>query len=108
MNKLVCGIGINDLQKSETLPGVRSRWQAMLSRCSPKHPRYKGCEVSQEWSRLSGFQDWIKDKNLNWQIDKDLKELRLLNCPEPYDLDLSPSDNFYKYYHTTPQRYLFS
>lgn len=72
MSKLVCGIGTNDLQKSETLPGVRSRWQAMLSRCSPKHPRYKGCEVSQEWSRLSGFQDWIKDKNLNWQIDKDL------------------------------------
>ena len=75
--KLVCGVGINDIFES-TNERYYTIWRAMLSRCYSeyaikKYPTYKGCEVCDEWKRLSNFKRWFEEHYVEgWQLDKDI------------------------------------
>lgn len=84
-NKLVCGVGINDLDrpvywkidgKTVACPVYRV-WKSMLVRCYDVnfHHRatYKECYVSTEWLKLSKFEEWMLRQD--WEgkeLDKDL------------------------------------
>ena len=96
MNKLVYGVGVNDLgyrtQAWEELPkngGKRIRksvfkckyyavWKSMLERCHSKKyleskPSYIGTSVCSEWLYASEFKKWMEQKD--WQgkcLDKDI------------------------------------
>lgn len=96
MNKLVYGVGINDVdyvvQKRETIGYVDGKrkqkliwvcpsysvWQHMLARCyseklTERHPTYEGCSVCGEWVYLSKFKTWMETQDYqNKQLDKDL------------------------------------
>ena len=86
MNKLVCGVGINDADYPVS-PRVNSkkikcpfyrRWENMLKRCysavdQAKRPTYIGCTVCDEWLTFSNFKMWMEGQE--WQgkqLDKDL------------------------------------
>ena len=90
-NKLVCGVGINDVdcitQTYEQVDGrqkVTSRcpfyrkWVSMLRRCySVKYhrqfPTYSDCTVCDEWLTFSNFKTWMEAQD--WEgkeLDKDL------------------------------------
>ena len=96
MNKLVCGVGINDLcyrtQVKEELTkngGKRIRkpvfickyyaaWRNMLKRCYSKKfleskPSYIGTSVCSEWLYATAFKKWMEQQD--WQgkcLDKDI------------------------------------
>lgn len=70
----VFGKGINDTENAKDY----QTWHSMLRRCySPvfkkDRPTYEGCEVCDEWLRLSTFKKWYAENNVNdWELDKDL------------------------------------
>lgn len=96
MNKLVCGVGINDLgyrtqvkedvtknggkriQKTVFLCKYYSAWKSMLVRCYSKkllerYPSYIGTSVCSEWLYAAEFKKWMEQKD--WQgkcLDKDI------------------------------------
>ena len=96
MNKLIYGVGVNDLpyrtQVKEELPkngGKRIRktvflckyyvaWKNMLQRCYGKKylerkPSYTGTSVCREWLYATEFKKWMEQQD--WQgkcLDKDI------------------------------------
>lgn len=91
MKKLVCGVGINDVDYSLSEPKLINGkkkwfvtcpfykvWQQMLERCygkkhAERNPSYVGCSVVEEWFRLSTFKAWMEQQD--WEgnhLDKDL------------------------------------
>lgn len=89
--KLVLGIGINDsdyqASRYELVSGVRKRvwacpfyraWSNMLNRCysgsyQKLYPTYSGCEVIDEWRRLSSFTEWMRSQLWDGaHLDKDI------------------------------------
>ena len=95
-NKLVCGVGINDVDYRvrilENLPSVDGKqkqkliwecpiykiWCSMLHRCysqafAERYPTYTNCYVCDEWLSLSNFKSWVESNNWEGkQLDKDL------------------------------------
>ena len=80
--KLICGVGINDLYGQNTQNGSKLKsyntWKDMLARCysekcQAKKPTYVGCSVCDEWLILSNFKKW-HDINYreNMALDKDI------------------------------------
>ena len=96
MNKLICGIGVNDLgyrtQVWEDLPksgGKRIRktvflckyyaaWRNMLTRCYSKkslesYPSYTGTKVCNEWLYAATFKKWMEQQDWHGKcLDKDI------------------------------------
>jgi hypothetical protein len=81
-NKLVYGVGVNDLNQHIRVGGENIHlyrcWTAMLKRCydvkyQTTHPTYIGCSVSEEWKYLSNFKKWY-DANYRegLELDKDI------------------------------------
>lgn len=83
--KLVCGVGINDLDRVVyqkragviNVCPVYKVWKSMLVRCySPKYyysERYMNCFVVEDWLTLSRFEEWML--NQAWhdrELDKDI------------------------------------
>ena len=65
--KLVCGVGINDLHEPTKINGKTLKfyatWFRMLNRCyseecHARQPTYVGCSVCSEWLSLSAFKVW--------------------------------------------------
>lgn len=90
-NRLVYGVGINDLpykaqvcryengkQVREWICPFYKRWQKMLERAYSEkykelYPSYEGVTVCKEWLTLSNFKSWME--NQDWQdkhLDKDI------------------------------------
>jgi hypothetical protein len=119
MNKLVCGVGINDLgyrtQVWEELPkngGKRIRkivflckyyavWKSMIERCYSKkflesRPTYIGASVCSEWLYASEFKKWMEQQD--WQgkcLDKDIIAPRSrLYSPETCAFVLNATNSF--------------
>lgn len=90
-NKLVFGVGINDVDynvyKYEIINAKYERiwscpfyvkWYSMLRRCysatcHKKQPTYKGCSTVIEWHHFSKFKAWMETQD--WQgkqLDKDI------------------------------------
>ena len=96
MNKLVCGVGVNDLgyrtQVWEELPkngGKRIQksvfkckyyvvWKSMLKRCCSKkslesYPTYIGTSVCSEWLYATAFKKWMEQQDWHGKcLDKDI------------------------------------
>lgn len=84
----VCSVGINDLPLGSCEYRLRNgdrrkhkfyqAWRDILNRCySPKvlskRPSYDGCEICDEWVKLSSFKEWYDSNYVEgWAIDKDL------------------------------------
>ena len=119
MNKLVYGVGINDLgyraQAWEELPkngGKRIRktvflckyyvaWRDMLTRCYSKkylerYPSYIGTSVCSEWLYATAFKKWMEQQD--WQgkcLDKDIIAQRSkLYSPETCAFVLQATNKF--------------
>lgn len=85
-DKLVFGIGVNDLDRpvSQTINGKRvicpiyRTWQNMLGRCYDtefhgRHPSYLECSVIDDWIYLSNFEKWMLTQDWKGkQLDKDI------------------------------------
>lgn len=84
-NRLVQGLGINDIEfsKEPTINGKRMAhplyvtWIHLLERCSDyyqlKRPTYKDVYVCEEFKSLSRFMQWAKDRYVKgYQLDKDI------------------------------------
>lgn len=86
-NKLVCGVGINDVENSKggkikqklaRICPYYTMWCSMLGRCYninhlKRYPRYENCSVCDEWLTFSNFKLWAETQN--WEgrhLDKDL------------------------------------
>jgi hypothetical protein len=76
-NKLVLGVGINDLLTSSTTKAY-STWYNMIRRCYPpqnqiRNYTYIGCTVCDEWLVFSNFKKW-HDENYRegFHLDKDI------------------------------------
>lgn len=90
-NKLLFGVGLNDVDYSVTLHEYvggknkivwvcpfYTKWRSMLSRCYYKkfqltNTTYVGCSVIKEWHKLSGFKAWMEQQD--WEgkdLDKDI------------------------------------
>ncbi len=96
MNKLVCGIGINDLgyrvhvreyvtkdggkriRKTVFLCKYYVAWESMLKRCYSEkylesHPSYVGTSVCSEWLYASAFKKWMEQQDWHGKcLDKDI------------------------------------
>lgn len=90
---LVQGIGINDMPRGWLSANKENRriydtWYDMIKRSynnklHESYPTYKGCEVAEEWLRLSrfvediekipGYNDWVSSPNSRWALDKDIR-----------------------------------
>lgn len=93
--KLVCGVGINDVdyavyRREAVIVGGKKKnkivwqcpyyraWKEMLSRCysealHKRRPTYIGCSVSEDWKYLSVFKAWMECQDWKGlQLDKDL------------------------------------
>ena len=119
MNKLVWGVGVNDLPyKTEvrewvTKDGGRrvreivfrceyySVWKSMLTRCYSEkylesHPSYIGTSVCSEWLYASAFRKWMEQQD--WQgkcLDKDIIAPRSkLYSPETCAFVLQATNKF--------------
>lgn len=76
----IYGIAEHDIYINDN--GVISQmWRSMLDRCYSKtfhkhHPYYVGCEVCDEWLKLSNFYNWVKDPcngyKSGYHLDKDI------------------------------------
>jgi len=85
-NKLVCGVGINDVDRPVYTKDLDGKykicpfykvWKSMLVRCYDEnfHHKltYEDCYVVEAWLRLSNFENWMK--NQDWEgkeLDKDI------------------------------------
>ena len=96
MNKLVCGVGVNDLgyrtqvyewvtknggkriRKSVFRCTYYAAWKHMLERCYSKkslesNPSYIGTSVCREWLYATEFKQWMEQKDWNGKcLDKDI------------------------------------
>jgi len=96
MNKLVCGVGINDLpyraqvkeevtknggkriQKSVFTCKYYTAWTDMLTRCYSKkllesYPTYIGTSVCSEWLYATAFKKWMDQQDWHGKcLDKDI------------------------------------
>ena len=96
MNKLVCGVGVNDLgyrvqineevtkdggkriQKSVFRCKYYEAWRNMLERCYSKkylesYPSYIGTSVCSEWLYATAFKKWMEEQDWNGKcLDKDI------------------------------------
>ena len=96
MNKLVCGVGVNDLgykihvmeeltknggkriRKSVFLCPYYEAWRSMLQRCCSKkflerNPSYIGTSVCSEWLYATAFKKWMEQKDWHGKcLDKDI------------------------------------
>ena len=92
-NKLVCGVGINDLDRSVywrvdgkvVICPVYRVWKSMLVRCYDSNFHHKITYVESyvvpEWLRLSNFERWMEQQD--WEgkeLDKDI----LFPCNKVY------------------------
>ena len=86
--KLVYGVGINDLPKLSRNEFYRA-WLRMLERCygkdyQRKYPTYTGCTVCDEWLTFSNFKAWMELQD--WEgkrLDKDIiKKGNKVYCPD--------------------------
>ena len=91
--KLVCGIGVNDLTEPVKVNGKNLKfydtWQAMFRRCyseqfQSKRPTYRNCSVCPEWLSLSNFKEWfLANYREGMELDKDiLIQGNKVYCPE--------------------------
>lgn len=81
-NKLVAGVGINDILDLTYVDGRCCRayqtWRNMLLRCydarvQAKQPAYIGCVVDLKWHKLSAFRDWYDARyRPGFALDKDI------------------------------------
>ena len=81
-NKLVVGVGINDIDELTYTSGKCCRayqtWRNMLLRCydarvQAKQPAYVGCVVDPRWHRLSVFRAWYDARyRPGFALDKDI------------------------------------
>ena len=119
MNKLIYGVGVNDLgyrtQVWEELPkngGKRIRetvflckyyaaWRNMLERCYSKkflerNPSYIGTSVCSEWLSASAFRKWMEQQDWNGKcLDKDIIVPKSkLYSPETCAFVLKATNNF--------------
>lgn len=94
---LVCGVGINDLDKltyffengkQKTEP-LYETWRGMLRRCykadnRTRNKSYQKCTVCAEWLSFSNFYAWaIKQEHKGKDLDKDLLNPgNTVYCPE--------------------------
>lgn len=78
--KLICGVGVNDLDSASRIDGDHSSayhcWHDMITRCygnQNKTPTYVGCYVCDEWLVFSKFKEWY-DLNYvpGFHLDKDI------------------------------------
>lgn len=89
IQRLVCGVGISDvdytLTKYKSINGLSTlfwicpfyqAWRNMINRVySGRHPSYAGSSVCDEWLKLSGFKSWMELQDWeNKEIDKDILE----------------------------------
>ena len=96
MNKLICGVGVNDLcyrvhvQEEVTKNGGKrirktvflckyyAVWKSMLERCYSKkflesNPSYIGTSVCSEWLSASEFKKWMEQQDWSGKcLDKDI------------------------------------
>ena len=96
MNKLVYGVGVNDLgyrtqvkeevtknggkriQKSVFLCKYYTAWKNMLARCYSKkllesYPSYSGTSVCSEWLSATAFKKWVEQQDWSGKcLDKDI------------------------------------
>ena len=96
MNKLVFGVGVNDLpyrtqvyeevsknggkriRKAVFLCKYYAAWRDMLRRCNSKklleiHPSYSGTSVCSEWLYASEFKKWMEQQDWDGKsLDKDI------------------------------------
>ena len=94
MKKLVCGVGINDMDEpirdeNGDMYHFYKTWRGILQRCYNKefqkeHPTYIGAEVCPEWWYLSSFKEWYdRQGNIKGlEIDKDICSDSKLYSPE--------------------------
>ena len=119
MNKLVCGVGINDLgyrtqvkewltknggkriQKSVFICKYYEAWKSMLVRCYSKkylerNPSYIGTSVCNEWLYASEFKKWMEKQDWHGKcLDKDIIAPRSrLYSPETCAFVLAATNNF--------------
>ena len=81
-NKLICGVGINDVDYPIRINGTRIKsydvWRNMLSRCynkkyQEKQSSYIGCDVCEEWKYFSNFKKWFDVHYIKgFALDKDI------------------------------------
>lgn len=88
MNRLYCGVGINDADYIVN-PGGRkmqgklmcpfyTRWCNMIKRCYDKNTlkkrkSYDGCSVCDEWLTFSNFKKWMESQEWDGKhLDKDI------------------------------------
>lgn len=89
-NKLVYGVGVNDVlilngRNADTRCKYYMKWVSMLQRCYSevyqlKKPSYIGCSVAPEWLTFSVFKKWVKSQECDqWvsplrsmHLDKDI------------------------------------
>ena len=80
-NKLVYGIGFNDLGYSKIngkIPKWYNAWSNMIQRCYDekcqiKNPTYIGCSVCDEWLTASNFKKWFDNNYIEGYFpDKDI------------------------------------
>ena len=96
MNKLVCGVGVNDLgykvhvkeevtknggkriQKTVFRCKYYAAWRGMLKRCYSKkslesYPTYIGTSVYSEWLSATAFKKWMEQQDWHGKsLDKDI------------------------------------
>ncbi len=89
MDKLICGLGINDRKymsfSAGTIIKEYNLWHSMLARCSEdlwnRYPTYSGTTCSENFKHYSYFYEWCHEqvgfgnkdeKGRSWCLDKDL------------------------------------
>ena len=119
MNKLVCGVGVNDLgyrtqvkewvtenggkriQKHVFRCKYYAAWTSMLERCYSKkylesHPTYIDASVCREWLYASEFKKWMEQQDWHGKcLDKDIIVPRSkLYSPETCAFVLKATNSF--------------
>ena len=119
MNKLVYGVGVNDLgymtqvmeevtknggkriRKTVFLCKYYAAWKSMLERCYSKkflesHPTYIGTSVCSEWLYATAFKKWMEQQDWHGKcLDKDIiVPGNKLYSPETCAFVLQATNNF--------------
>ena len=78
VNKLICGVGFNDVDHTSYNCLYYTKWHGMIRRCyskesETKNPTYKDCYVCDEWLTFSNFKSWMEQQDYDGKhLDKDL------------------------------------